>query len=109
MCTTCRPAPSTAPPTPAAGSTRSAPGGAARALHPRGRAGGGPPAAELLTRHEWADRRDTLCEELALDPNPATIIDQLTASLDAAWRRTAAGYADNADLRIEHRGGRDEI
>src|SRR6266542_3783520 len=66
----------------------------------------GDPRAELLTRHEWADRRDTLCEELALDPNPATIIDQLTASLDAAWRRTAAGYAANADLRIEHRGGR---
>jgi len=65
--------------------------------------------AELLTRREWASRRDTLCEELALDPNLATIIDQLTASLDAAWRRTAAGYAANSGLRIEHRGGRDEI
>jgi TnpA family transposase len=80
-----------------------------RDIYAPGSARWGDPRAELLTRHEWADRRDTLCEELALDPNPATIIDQLTASLDAAWRRTAAGYAANADLRIEHRGGRDEI
>jgi hypothetical protein len=60
----------------------------------------------MLTRHEWAGRRDTLCEELALDLDPAAIIDQLAASSDVAWRCTAAGYAD---LRIEHRGERDEI
>ncbi len=48
-----------------------------------------------------------LCEELALDPEPTTIVDQLTTSLDAAWRRTAAGYAANPDLRIEHRHGRE--
>ena len=29
--------------------------------------------------------------------------------MDAAWRRTAAGYAANPDLRVEHRRGRDEI
>ena len=29
--------------------------------------------------------------------------------MDAAWRRTATGYAANPDLRIEHRKGRDEI
>ena len=69
----------------------------------------GDPRAELLTSHDWADRRDTLCEELALDPEPTTIVDQLTTSLDAAWRRTAEGYAANPDLRIEHRHGRDEI
>ena len=69
----------------------------------------GRPRAELLTPHDWADRRDTLCEELALESDPATIADQLATSLDAAWRRTAAGYAVNPDLRIEHRGGRDEI
>ncbi len=44
----------------------------------------GDPRAELLTLHDWAGRRDTLCEELALDPNPATIADQLA-------RGTAAG------------------
>jgi hypothetical protein len=69
----------------------------------------GDPRAELLTSHDWADRRDTLCEQLALDPEPTTIVDQLTTSLDAAWRRTAAGYAANPGLRIEHRRGRDEI
>jgi Tn3 transposase DDE domain len=29
--------------------------------------------------------------------------------LDTTWRRTAAGYPANTDLRIETRGGRDEI
>ena len=69
----------------------------------------GDPRAELLTLHDWAGRRDTLCEELALDPNPATVADQLATSLDTAWRRTAAGYAANPGLRIEQRDGRDEI
>jgi hypothetical protein len=69
----------------------------------------GDPRAELLTLHDWAGRRDTLCEELALDPNPATIADQLAASLDTAWRRTAAGCAANPGLRTEQRDGHDEI
>jgi len=46
---------------------------------------------------------------LALDPDPATIAAQLAASLDTAWRRTAAGYPANTDLRIETRGGRGGI
>lgn len=69
----------------------------------------GDPLAELLTPGDWDHRRDTLCEELALDPDPATIAAQLAASLDTAWRRTAAGYPANTGLRIETRGGRDEI
>ena len=69
----------------------------------------GDPRAELLTPRDWDHRRDTLCEELALDPDPATIAAQLAASLDTAWRRTAAGYPANTDLRIETRGGRDQI
>ncbi|MGH3196940.1 MAG: hypothetical protein ACRDNT_13605 [Streptosporangiaceae bacterium] len=43
----------------------------------------GDPRAELLTPHDWAGRRDTLCEELALDPDPATI----AAQLAPAWMR----------------------
>jgi TnpA family transposase len=69
----------------------------------------GDPRAELLTPQTWTDQRDTLCEDLALEPEPNTVVDQLTRTLDAAWRRTAAGYAANPDLRIEHRHGRDEI
>ena len=69
----------------------------------------GDPRAELLPQRSWADRRETLCEELALDPDPATVVDQLSAALDAAWRRTASGYAANTDLRVERRDGRDEI
>ena len=69
----------------------------------------GDPRAELLTPETWTEQRDTLCEDMALDPDPTTVIGQLTATLDAAWRRTAAGYAANPDLRIERRNGRDEI
>ncbi|HEY5844512.1 MAG TPA: Tn3 family transposase [Mycobacterium sp.] len=69
----------------------------------------GDPRVELLTPATWTDQRETMCEELALDPEAAAVVDQLTATLDAAWRRTAAGYAGNPDLRIETRHGRDEI
>lgn len=69
----------------------------------------GDPRAELLTQDTWDAQRDTYCEDLALEPDSATVIDQLSGALDGAWRRTAAGYAANPDLRIEHRGGRDEI
>ena len=69
----------------------------------------GDPRAELLTPDAWEEQRETLCDELALDTDPTAFIDQLTAALDASWRETAAGYAANPDLRVEHRGGRDEI
>ncbi len=69
----------------------------------------GDPRAELLTPPVWEQQRDTLCDELALNPDATAVVDQLAASLDAAWRRTAAGLPSNPDLHIEHRGGRDEI
>jgi len=69
----------------------------------------GDPRAELLTPEVWEDQRQTLCDELALDTDPAQVLDQLTAALDTAWRVTAAGAPANPDLRIEHRDGRDEI
>jgi len=69
----------------------------------------GDPRAELLTPPVWEQQRDTLCDELALNPDATAVLDQLAASLDAAWRRTADGLAGNPDLHIEHRGGRDEI
>ena len=69
----------------------------------------GDPRAELLTPDVWADQRDALCDALVLDTDPTAVLDQLTATLDAAWRETAAGLASNPDLRIERRGGRDEI
>jgi TnpA family transposase len=69
----------------------------------------GDPRAELLAPDVWEDQRHTLCDELTLDTNPTTVLAQLTATLDAAWQVTAAGLPANPDLRIEQRGGRDEI
>jgi len=69
----------------------------------------GDPRAELLDPDVWETQRQTACDELALDTDATAVVDQLAASLDTAWRRTAAGQAANPDLRIEHRGGRDEI
>jgi TnpA family transposase len=69
----------------------------------------GDPRAELLAPDAWEDQREALCDELALETDPAAVLAQLTATLDAAWQVTAAGLPANPDLRIEQRGGRDEI
>jgi len=69
----------------------------------------GDPRAELLAPGVWEDQREALCDDLALDADPAAVLAQLTATLDAAWQVTAAGLPANPDLRIEQRGGRDEI
>jgi hypothetical protein len=37
----------------------------------------------------WQDQRDALCDALALESDPTAVLDQLTATLDAAWRETA--------------------
>jgi hypothetical protein len=37
----------------------------------------GDPRAELLTPQTWADQREMLCDDLALEPEPATVIGQL--------------------------------
>ncbi len=108
MCTIVTPAPSIVPATPAACPTSSAPGCAAATSTPPA-APLGRSRAELLTPQTWADQRETLCDDLALEPEPDTVIGQLPAALDAAWRGTAAGCAASPDLRIEHRKGRDEI
>jgi Tn3 transposase DDE domain/Domain of unknown function (DUF4158) len=69
----------------------------------------GDPRAELLAPDVWEDQRHTLCDELALDTNPTTVLAQLTTTLDAAWQITAAGLPANPDLHLEQRGGREEI
>ncbi len=69
----------------------------------------GDPRAELLTEDVWGAGRDAYYEDLALEPDPDSLVGQLSDTLDAAWRRTAAGYAANPDLRVEHRHGRDEL
>jgi hypothetical protein len=44
----------------------------------------GDPRAELLAPPVWEAQRHTLCDELALDTDPNTVVSQLAASLDAA-------------------------
>lgn len=69
----------------------------------------GDPRAELLTEDTWGAGRDTYYEDLALEPDPGSLVDQLSAALEKAWQRTAAGYPANPHLRVEHRHGRDEL
>jgi len=80
-----------------------------RAICAPGSARRGDPRAGLLTPRDWDRRRDALCGELALGLGPAAIAARLAASLGTAWRRTAGGYPASTGLRIETRGGRDEI
>lgn len=69
----------------------------------------GDPRAELLPPETWEQQRDQACEDLALDPDPASVLAQLARALDGAWRRTADGLATNPDFRVEHRDGHDRV
>jgi TnpA family transposase len=69
----------------------------------------GDPRAELLPTETWAQQRDQACEDLALDPDPASVVGQLAQALDVAWQRTANGLGANPDLRIEQRDGHDRV
>jgi TnpA family transposase len=69
----------------------------------------GDPRAELLPPETWDKQRDQACEDLALEPAPANLVDQLARVLDEAWRRTADGFATNPLLRLEQRDGQDRI
>ena len=55
----------------------------------------GDPRADLLSPDAWQTQRDQACEDLALDPDPTTVVAQLARALDDAWRRTAAGLPTN--------------
>jgi len=79
-----------------------------RDMTPPHSTGWGDPRAELLTWQTSTGQRDTFCEDLVLEPEPASVAGQLLAALDTVWR-TAAGDAANPDLRAEHRHGRGEI
>jgi len=79
-----------------------------RDMTPPHSTGWGDPRAELLTWQTSTGQRDTFCEDLVLEPEPASVVGQLSAALDTGWR-TAARDAANHDLRAEHRHGRGEI
>ena len=108
MCTIVTRAPSIVPATPAACSTSSAPGCAA-ATSTLPAAPGAIPAPSSSPRKPGLTSVRRCATTWPSNPSPATVIGQLSAALDAAWRRTATGYTANPDLRIEHRKGRDEI
>ena len=69
----------------------------------------GDPRAELLSPETWEEQRERVCEDLALDTDPARVVANLAQALDVAWRRTAEGMATNPHLRIEQRDGADRI
>ncbi len=56
-----------------------------RDVYPPASSRWGDPRAELLAPDAWEDQREALCDELALDTDPAAVLAQLTATLDAAW------------------------
>jgi len=80
-----------------------------RDIHAPGSTRWGDPRADLLTPVPGLTSVRRCATPWPSKPEPATAIGQLSATLDAAWRRTATGYVANPDLRIEHRKGRDEI
>jgi len=49
----------------------------------------GDPRAELLTTPLWEQQRDTLCDELALNPDATAVVDQLAAGVAPDRRRAS--------------------
>lgn len=67
------------------------------------------PRHGLLAGEAWESSRLTVCRSLGRSTAAETELAGLAQKLDRAWRQVAAGVADNAALRIEKRGGRDEL
>jgi hypothetical protein len=67
------------------------------------------PRHGLLAGEAWESSRLTVCRSLGRSTDAETERAGLAKKLDRAWRQVAAGVADNAALRIEKRGSRDEL
>ncbi len=69
----------------------------------------GDPRAMLLGGAVWESARSSVCRTLGREPAPEAELRVLGEQLDEAYRRTAENLPSNAAMRIESRGGRDEL
>jgi TnpA family transposase len=69
----------------------------------------GDPRIRLLQGKEWKSVRAKICKTLDLDPDPRRELSSLAAILDNAYRRTAANFPNNANVRVEMRDGVDTL
>ncbi len=67
------------------------------------------PRRLLLDGAAWEAARPNVLRALRRDPKPKPNLDTLTHELDEAYRRTEANLAQNPDVRIEKKRGRDTL
>ena len=69
----------------------------------------GDPRAQLLGPDSWGKARTSTCRMLGLSSTPKPFLENIGRELDEAYRRTADRWRQNAAVRIEVAGGREEL
>jgi TnpA family transposase len=69
----------------------------------------GDPRAQLLAAEAWQAQRAAVCRMLALNEQPAPVLERLAKELDAAYRRTADNLPNNEAVHIERAHSRHEL
>ena len=69
----------------------------------------GDPRAQLLGPDSWGKARTSTCRMLGLSSTPEPFLENIGRELDEAYRRTADRWRQNAAVRIEVAGGREEL
>ncbi|MDP9381326.1 MAG: Tn3 family transposase, partial [Chloroflexota bacterium] len=69
----------------------------------------GDPRAKLLRGAAWESVRPQVLRTLARDPDARVELRALQEQVDETYRRTAENLPSNAAVRIQNRGGRDEL
>ena len=69
----------------------------------------GGPRAQLLGLDSWGKARTSTCRMLGLSSTPEPFLENIGRELDEAYRRTADRWRQNAAVRIEAAGEREEL
>ena len=69
----------------------------------------GDPRAQLLGPDSWGKARTSTCRMLGLSSTPEPFLENIGRELDESYRRTANRWRQNAAVRIEAAGEREEL
>lgn len=69
----------------------------------------GDPRAKLLQGRNWEAKRMNVCRSLNQPRSPDSVIQSLSAELDAAYQRAASRFSQNEAVRVEQKDGKPSL